>query len=511
MSRKPAATNKPIRWWPAVVIVGVMLALLAKVWLSDASSHQNQVVSTFPIVGLGVILLALWAVLFSRLTRPARLKIFAAIVLVAVLSGLLFEIQGVSGNIVPILGFRWSGERVFNTDSRDAGVTAPGPNDYPQFYGPGRDAMLPGPALARDWEAEPPRELWRREVGEGWSSFAVVGSAALTMEQRGELEAVVRYDLATGEQVWVHSDPAPFNTTVGGSGPRATPTIADGRVYTLGASGLLSCLELRDGSLVWQRNVLDENDKSIPEWGLASSPLIAGDLVVVQLGDRSNLLVAHHRDSGEPAWQADIERGSYSSPILAELQGVPQIVSSNANSVTGHDPASGETLWTVEWILPSERVAPPLTMGENRLLVSAGYGAGSLLIEIEETEGVLSARTLWDSRRLKSKFAPVVRLRGTVYGLDDGILVALDPETGERHWKGGRYGHGQLLLVGELLLIVTEKGDVVMVEPNPSELRELGRFGAFDSKTWNPPALSGRHLLVRNNREAACYELPLAP
>jgi outer membrane protein assembly factor BamB len=511
MSRESNAPNKPIRWWPAAIIVGAMVVLLAKVWLSEAPSHQTQVVSTFPIVGLGIILLTLWAVLFSRLARPVRLKIFAAIVLVAVLFGLLFEIRGVSGNIVPILGFRWSGEPVFASDSRDAGVTAPGPNDFPQFYGPGRDAMLAGPALARDWEAQPPRELWRRDVGEGWSSFAIVGSAALTMELRGDLEAVVRYDLATGEQVWVHSDPAPFNTTVGGSGPRATPTVADGRVYTFGATGLLSCLELRDGSVVWQRNVLEEHDKSIPEWGLASSPLIVDDLVVVQLGDRSNLLVAHHRDSGEPVWQADIARGSYNSPILAELQDVPQIISSNGGSVTGHDPTSGATLWTVEWRHPSERVAPPLVMGENRLLVSAGYGAGSLMIEVTETEGVLSASTLWDSPRLKSKFAPVVRLEGTVYGLDDGILVALDPETGERHWKGGRYGHGQLLLVGDLLLIVTEKGDVVMVEANPTELRELGRFPAFDGKTWNPPALSGRLLLVRNNREAAAYELPLAP
>ncbi len=493
-----------------MVILILMASLLAFFWLGEAESHQDRVMSTFPILFFGVLFLALWATLFSRLPGITRLKIFAAVVLIAGSGAVLLEIQGVSGNLVPILGYRWSGERIFESASRDAGVTDPGPDDYPQFYGPERDATLPGPRLARDWEARPPRQLWRRKVGEGWSSFAIVGSAAVTMEQRGDQEAVVRYDLSSGEQVWVHSDPAPFNTTVGGSGPRATPTIADGRVYSLGATGLLSCLELRDGSLVWQRQVLSEYQTPVPPWGMASSPLIVGDLVVIQLGLFGRGLVAHDRATGEPVWKADIESGSYSSPILAELHGIPQVIMVNGSSVTGHDPDSGALLWRQNWPLSGERISPPLMMDGNRMLVSAGYGVGSLLIEIAQIDGALSARTLWESRRLKSKFASIVSHEGTVYGLDDGILVALDPVTGERRWKRGRYGHGQLLLVGELLLIQTEKGEVVLVEPHPAELRELGRFRAFEGKTWNPPALSGRLLLVRNNQEAACYELPLA-
>ncbi len=487
-----------------------MAALLAFFWLGEAKSHQDRVVSTFPVAFFGLFFLVLWATLFSRLPGVTRLKIFAAVVLIGGSAGLLLEIQGVSGNLVPVLGFRWSGGRAFEGASRDAGVTAPGPDDYPQLYGPRRNATLPGPRLARDWETHPPRQLWRREIGEGWSSFAIVGSAAVTMEQRGDLEAVVRYDLGSGEQVWIHADLAPFNTTIAGSGPRTTPTIADGRVYSLGATGLLSCIELRDGSLVWQRNVLSENRIPVPSWGLASSPLIVGDLVVVQLGPTGQGLVAHDRSTGEPVWKTDGEPGSYSSPILAELQGVPQIVIINGTSVTGHDLDSGAVMWRQEWPIAAERISLPLMMGDNRMLVSAGYGVGSLLIEIVRTDDDLSARTLWESRRLKSKFASIVAHEGTVYGLDDGILVALDPATGERQWKRGRYGHGQLLLVEGLLLIQTEKGEVVLIEPDPGELRELGRFRAFEGKTWNPPALSGRRLLVRNNKEAACYELPLA-
>lgn len=509
MSPVPSQQRPPIRWWPAVAILALMLGLLAYFWLGDAASAQHRVIPTFPILFFGVLLLVLWLVLFSRLPASIRKRTFFGFVTLVALGFLLLEIKGVDGDLVPIVGYRWSGERTFDTTSATAGVTAPGSDDFPQFYGPTRDARLPGPRLARDWEAQPPRELWRREVGEGWSSFAIVGRAAVTMEQRGDDEVVVRYDLESGDQVWVHGDRAPFNTTVGGRGPRATPTIAEGRVYTLGATGLLTCLDLATGEVVWQRRLLEEYSTAQPDWGMPSSPLIVGDLVVVQLGLSGNAMVAHDRTSGEPVWRTDIEQGSYSTPVLLTLAGHEQILTVNQPAVSGHDPATGERLWRAEWREPGERVTPPLQLGDDRILVSAGYGVGSRLFEIEWTEAGFTVERLWRSPRLKSKFASMVVHQGVVYGLDDGVMTAIDPSTGERLWKRGRYGHGQLLLVGDLLLVQAESGDVVLVEPHPQELRELGRFSPLDSKTWNPPALSGRRLLVRNNREAACYELPL--
>ena len=150
-------------------------------------------------------------------------------------------------------------------------------------------------------------------------------------------------------------------------------------------------------------------------------------------------------------------------------------------------------------------------LGDDRVLVSAGYGQGSRMLRLTRTDAGLAAELLWESRRLKSKFASMVFHDGVVYGLDDGVLVALDPENGERLWKGGRYGHGQLLLVGDLLLVQTEDGPVALVEATSEEHRELTRLDALHSHTWNPPALSGHLLLVRNDREAAVYELPPAP
>ncbi len=500
-----------VRWWPAAVILAIGAVLLAAIWLRDAAHTQDKVVNSYPVLGVCVLGLLLWLVLFSRLPGRARLAIFLAVAAVIGAGFLTLEIKGVSGNIVPILGFRWTDDRTFGdgTAAAGAGIVAPGPDDYPQFYGPGRGATLAGPRLARDWDARPPKELWRREVGEAWSSFVVVGDAAVTQEQRGEDEAVVRYRLRTGEQVWVHTDRTRFDTTLGGVGPRATPTVAGGRVYTLGATGILNCLELDDGRRVWSRHVLEDNDAEPSEWGMTSSPLLAGDLVVVQLGLGGTSLAAYHRATGEPAWRAGTDAGSYSMPTLATVAGREQVLMVNHRSVAGHDPATGEMLWREPWDLPGQRITMPLVIAGDRLLVSAAYGVGSRMLRVTQENGSFAVEELWESRRLKSKFAPLVQRDGVVYGLDDGVAVALDPETGERLWKRGRYGHGQLILVGDLLLITTEKGDVVLVEATPEVHRELARLEVFDSKTWNPPALSGRLLLVRNNLEAACYELPV--
>ena len=318
----------------------------------------------------------------------------------------------------------------------------------------------------------------------------------------------MRYALSTGEQVWVHPDRARYDSTVGGVGPRATPTIAAGRVYSLGATGILNCLNLADGDRVWSHLVL-EDDEEAAEWGMTGSPLLAGDLVIVQLGPGGTSLAAYDRETGEPAWRGGAGAGSYSMPTLATVAGREQVLIVNDRSVAGHDPVSGDLLWQEPWEIPGQRVAMPLIMGDDRILVSAAYGIGSRMLRLVPDGDVFSVEELWESRRMKSKFAPLVQRDGVVYGLDDGVAVALDPDTGERLWKRGRYGHGQLILINDLLLITTERGAMVLVEATPEEHRELARLEVFDSKTWNPPALSGRLLLVRNHLEAACYELPV--
>jgi outer membrane protein assembly factor BamB len=381
---------------------------------------------------------------------------------------------------------------------------------FPQFLGPTRDATLPGPRLARDWTKSQPQRLWRQPLGQSWSGFAISGGIAVTQEQRGDEERVVAYDARSGRPLWSHAERARYETVIAGVGPRATPTIEGSSVYAMGATGILSALDLASGKLLWSRDVVKETDAAIPDWGRSCSPLLVdGRVVVIAGGTAGRRLAAYDAASGEPAWAAGEGGASYSSPTLVTLAGRRQLVVLNGASVSGHDPATGAVLWEHPFPREQPNVAMPLLLDPNRLLVSAGYGVGSKAYRVSETGGALHATLEWESPRLKSKFANLLVHDGFVYGLDDGVLTCLDPASGERRWKSGRHGHGQLLLVAGLLLVQTEEGELVLVEPSSDAYRELTRFSALDGKTWNPPALAGSLLLVRNDREAAAYELPV--
>ena len=515
-----AACRKRLRWWPLGMLVTVVALAILVIRSRDGLSGQDRVIYTAAVIGSGVVLLWLWMLLLSPLSRKKRLWT-AALALLALLGvGVLYRIEGVTGDLVPVLVPRWSLEgsgeprhagEEGSTPSQVIDLTTSSERDYPQFLGPARDAVVRGIRLERDWNQRPPRLLWRRAVGAGWSSFAVVNGYAVTQEQHGEEERVVCYAVESGKEIWTRADRARFYEILGGEGPRATPTIAGGRVYSLGATGILNCLDGATGRLRWQKNILEDNQAGMNTWGTSGSPLVVGELVVVSAGGRDGRsLVAYHTMTGEGVWSGGDDRSGYSSPFVTELAGRRQIVIFNDSSVAAHDLSGGELLWTYPWPEEFQNICQPLRAGKDRLLISSGYGVGCALLQVQAgDDGRLSARPLWKNRNLKSKFANAVARDGFAYGFDDGIFVCLDLTSGERRWKGGRYGHGQVLLAGDLLLIQAENGAVVLVEPTPKAHRELARLEAIAGKTWNHPALAGSHLLVRNHHEAACYELPL--
>jgi outer membrane protein assembly factor BamB len=337
----------------------------------------------------------------------------------------------------------------------------------------------------------------------------VAGAWAVTQEQHGEDEAVVGYELRSGRARWRHVDRAHYQTVMQVR-PRATPTIHEDRVFTLGATGILNALDLRTGKRLWSRDILKDNGAESPSWGKSCSPLVLGGLVIVSAGGGGGKsLVAYDRESGAPVWAGGNDASGYGSAMLAELAGRKQLLIFNQKSVAAHDPGTGAVLWEHAWPGEQPNVSQPLPLSADRVLVSAGYGVGSKAFQVARAEeGTLTASVVWESPRLKAKFTNLVLHAGYVYGLDDGVLTCLDPASGERRWKEGRYGHGQVILVDDLLLVQTEEGEMVLVQPNPSSLAELSRFAALDGKSWNPPALAGPVLVVRNDLEAAAYELP---
>ena len=505
------------RWWPVYLIGILAVVLVTMTWLgaSDSSERirQEKVVMTASVLLLASFLLLLWGAFFSRLPRRSRVFLVGGFFSLLVAFFTLFQYRGVSGDLVPWfeLRFRSSAANL----ASDNLASLPGVADFPQFLGPDRNGEIEGARLSRDWTAEPPKLLWRRPVGRGWSGFSVSGNAALTQEQHSAEERVVRYELTTGRVEWATREVAHYQNALAGEGPRATPTIHGGRVYAMGGTGLLTAIELDSGTTLWKRDVIRDSASGVPVWGKSDSPLVLDGRVIVA-GGKSATLVAYDAENGQEIWRAGEDGAGYASPIFATLAGVEQIVAFNGASLTGHDIQTGRVLWMQAWPRRQPNVAQPLLLPGDRLLASTGYGVGAKLFRVDKRpDDTLAAELVWESLRLKSKFANFIYYDGFVYGIDDGIMVCIDPENGRRKWKRGRYGHGQLLLVrarGEddgILIVQGEHGEVILVEPSPDELRELTRFRALDGKIWNPPTLAGRYLLVRNDAEAALFELPV--
>lgn len=505
--------QKPIRWWLGVRLL--LLGVAAIIWaqLQKEWPFQKRNLITYEIMVAVVIALLIWWTFLSRAPKRLRLSITFGCVGLALVGAALFRIRGMSGDLRPIIEFRWAKAPEFQSNSTSVTnltvaevVARP---SFPQYLGANRDGVITGTRLETNWTAKPPELVWRQKVGAGWSGFAVVGNLALTQEQRGEDECVVAYDLLSGKQLWLHKDLARYNTVIASEGPRAVPTVVGDRVFTCGGTGILNCLELATGKLLWSRNAVTESGGKIPQWGYTCSPLVVDELVIVHGGEEgSHSLLAFHVADGRKVWAGGTFGPSYSAPRLATLAAVPQILSFNHGSVSGHNPATGVTLWEKPWGNGNVVCASPVVVSTNQVIFSSGYGYGAELLEISAVAtNRLAARLVWKSIRMKSKFAHLYIRDGNLFGLDDGILACVNLADGSQRWKEGRYGHGQGLAVDDLYLLMAESGELVLLRPTPEAPHELARFRVFNSKTWNPITLSGDLLLVRNDQEAACLRL----
>jgi outer membrane protein assembly factor BamB len=376
---------------------------------------------------------------------------------------------------------------------------------WPLFYGPLQDGHYKETTILTTWPSAGLKQVWKRPVGGGYASMTVAGNRVFTIEQRRDREATVAYDLATGRELWVNEWKAFFQESMGGDGPRATPAYHNGRVYALGAEGEFRCLDAATGRTLWRKNILSDNGATNIQWGMSASPLVADGMVVVLPGGSGGKSVAaYDLQSGAPRWTALDDKAAYTAPILATLNGQRQLVIVSASRVVGLSLDGKSVLWQHPWVTDYDvNSALPVVVAPDRLLLTAGYGHGSALLQITPT----GAKELWQSKSMKAKFNNVVEHEGVIYGLDEGILAAMDLKTGERKWKGGRYGYGQLLFASGHLVILTEQGDVVLVKADPTKHQEIARFTAIEGKTWNVPALAQGKLLVRNQTEMACYQI----
>jgi len=518
-----------IAWWalfsraPWFDRVGAILALIgalvATPYILHESIRTGNMGIQFFIYGPALLSLAfVVSVVATRHLDAGRRRVAVLAPILLVCGGwALARSDGLDGGGAPDYTWRWAETaegRLLQADDTlpprtAATVTAGTTAEWPGYRGPARDGSVPGVRIATDWSASPPVELWRRPIGPGVSSFAVGGALLFTQEQRGDDEIVASYSVTTGEPVWRHRDAARFWDSHVGAGPRATPALSGGRVYTLGASGIVNALAAADGTVVWSRIATSDTDRKAPEFGFTSSPLVVEDLVIVAVAGQ---LVAYDTATGEPRWLGPNGGGGYSSPHLLTIGGVAQVLLLTGTGATSVAPADGALLWEHEWAGDSY-LQPALTSDGDVLIGDVELMPnGMLRLAVTHGPDGWSVDERWRSRGLKPHFNDFVVHQGHAFGFDGSILACIDLEDGERIWKGGRYGHGQLVLLRDrdVLLVLTERGELALVAATPQGFTELARFPAIEGRTWNHPAVVGDIVLVRNSQEMAAFRLPLA-
>jgi outer membrane protein assembly factor BamB len=531
-------------------LVLMIVALFATSRVIHVSIATGGMGMLFPILAIPVLCIALvaWAVISRGLSEGLRRATMVATILLACGAWTLLRTDGVSG-AGSEFHWRWTPtaeERLLAqavdepaalppasaTETSEEQPLSPAGNqpaavpstlaavktaepaaDWPGFRGARRDSIVRGVRIETDWTKSPPVALWRRPIGPGWSSFAVRGDLLYTQEQRGDDEIVACYNVTTGEPVWRHRNAVRFWESNGGAGPRATPMLSNGRVYTFGATGILNALNAGNGAVLWSRNVASDTDTKVPMWGFASSPLVVDKMVIVAA---AGTLAAYDLATGNPRWVGPHHGGSYSSPQLMTIDGVPQILLLSPPGVTSVAPSDGALLWEHSWQGQDGGaiVQPALTADGDILIntIAMTGGVGTRRLGVEHGPGGWTVEERWTSNGLKPYFNDFVVHKGHAFGFDGSILACIDLADGKRMWKGGRYGNGQLVLLRDqdLLLVLSEEGELALVGATIDQFKELARFPAIEGKTWNHPVLVGDVLLARNGQEMAAFRLSLA-
>lgn len=504
----------------ALVLMGV--ALFATSYLVDKSIANAGMGMMLFIFAIPVLCLALvtWAVGSRYLPSGTRLVTLAASILMACGVFTLLRTGGINGDGESDLHWRWTPtpeERLLAQANIEAASVPANPSTtktsaaWPGFRGAERDGVVRGVQITTDWSRLPPVELWRKPIGPGWSSFAVNGDFLYTQEQRGEEEMVTCYTVSTGQPVWKHRDVARFWESNGGAGPRATPTYSNDRIYALGATGILNVLDAGNGTVIWSRNAASDTGAKNPGWGFAGSPLVINDLVIVAASGR---LVAYDVATGQQRWLGPTGGAGYSSPHLATIDGVAQIILLRGARTTSVAPASGSLLWEHSWQAGVSILQPAVIVNGEVLIAASDEMGGIGIRRLAVAHGAAgwTVQERWTSRGLKPYFSDFVVHQGHAFGFDGSVLACIDLADGKRKWKGGRFGQGQLVLLPEqdVLLVLSEDGVLALVKATPGQFTELARFPAFQGKTWNHPVLVGDVLLIRNGEEMAAFRLPLA-
>jgi outer membrane protein assembly factor BamB len=505
---------RPDRWGDVFFMIAALILTSQFLHKSIETAMMGMMFAVYsiPVLSLAFVV---WAVACRHLPSGTRQRTMIATIVISSGFWAFLRTDGMDGETHQDFKWRWAksaeerllsqndDKQLFTTDDSAAKESQ---SCWPGFRGLNRDGIVHATKISTDWSQSPPVEIWRRSVGPGCSSFAVDGAFLFTQEQRGESEMVTCYNLNSGKPVWRHGDEARFWDSHAGAGPRSTPTLSNGRVYTLGATGILNVLDEHDGSVIWSRNAAKDTDVKIPGWGYTSSPLVTDSVVIIGIAGE---ILAYDIAGGNKLWSGTDGGESYSSPQLFKIDGVSQVLFMNKEGAASYSPDNGRELWKLP--MPGVQIIQPAIINDHDLLVSDGDLKGMRRISIKNEPGGWVVKELWKSDKLKPYFNDFVIHEGYAFGFDGPGLVCMDIASGNRKWKGGRFG-GQLILLAEqdLLLVLSEKGELALVKATPDQFKEVTRFPGIKGKTWNHPVLAGDVLVIRNNQEMAAFRLSVS-
>ena len=404
------------------------------------------------------------------------------------------------------------------------GVSVAGASDWPQWRGPDKDGISREMGLLKEWPDGGPQVLWRVSLGEGFSGISVVGERVYTMFSEGDDEFIVCLNASNGEEIWRFRSDSNYIESMGGNGPRATPTIDGELLYTVTAQGKLYALNTENGEKAWSHDMKNEFGSEIPRWGVCTSPLVEGDLLLVEVGGKDGKsIVAFDKTNGDVIWSSHTDTLGYSSPIALTIGGIRQLIVFTGTQLVSVSPENGNLYWTYPWQTQYDvNAATPVFIPPDKIFISSGYGKGAAVVQVrgmastassvgeseeEKNRVEIKVVEIWKNEKMKNHFATSVLHGNYLYGFDNAILKCIDANTGDEKWKTRGYGKGTLMLANDHLIILGDRGKLGLAEATPYDYNEVASAEVLSGLCWTVPTLANGRLYARNEKEMVCLDM----
>lgn len=381
--------------------------------------------------------------------------------------------------------------------------------EWPQFLGPSRNGISSETGLAKSWATTGPKVLWRTPLGDGYSSVVISKGRGYTLFSKGDDEFVICVDAKSGKEIWRVRSDSTFKDT-NGNGPRSTPAIHGEAVYALGARGKLHALNVKNGKSLWRHDLKKEfNSVGPSDGGYASSPLIEGEMLLIEAGGAGgNAFVAFNKKSGQLIWKAESDSAGFSSPVAYTINGQRQIIFFSGDGAVAVAPENGKTLWRLPWKTSyNVNAALPLFVPPDKVFISSGYDVGATLLRLKNENGSMAFEEIWKNKSMQNIFPTSILQGNYLYGFDRGTLKCMDVNTAEEKWKQRGFGVGSLIYADGHLIVLSDKGKLVLIEATPEGYKEKASAEILEGRCISVPALANGRLYLRNTKELVCVDL----